>query len=549
MFSSDRGSNFLRYIIPRDRYLTNEDQKSIEWISFNFGGLPLALKQVGAFITHKNCSPSHYKRLYQQLYEKIDQYKLPCASENERSVADVWQLSKNSLTEDSRILLDTLSLFDPDSIPTELFEFECINHSYSEMVKDPLRCLDAQEGLLSQSLIELDHGSSSFSIHRLLQETTFRKLKKDVPRLQETLLFSINMIQDLSPEINLSLIRNPQQWKPMEKVLSHVQRIYDRCKDFITETEAPILLRIMTKILNYSFESSQIILGDRSFEDIQEIVLKISQPDPEIMALAYLRQALHEIQLSYKHVERAANKNPTLLNTTLYVRILSNLGITHTAVELFDKAEEYHLRAIAHCKALKMEKECSMGNLVQNLANCYLWGGRMDDAQRALTEAYTCPVTSPSAIDYTLGNWMMKKHRYDEAAQLHMKALEQYTNELGQKHPVTADSWHKMGTLFATEEYSKHDIQKAEIRHCFRQTIEIWETLAQKPSSVADLFISRARWSLASLLKKKEPSKCEESDKMMKEVEVFLNTRFPDGLPSGLAPAAAIESLITYWSK
>jgi tetratricopeptide (TPR) repeat protein len=473
-FSVDRGSEFLRSITSKARPLSSEDQEAVEWISRQFGGLPLALRQAGAFINHKVCSPSHYKRLYQEIYEKIENYKIPCATGHEKTIADIWQLSTSMLSEDARIILDALSLFDPDSIPAELLEVMDISHPHTEILKDPLRILDAREDLTSQSLVDHDYDSNTFSIHRLLQETTFRKLKKDVTRFRKTIHFSISLIHRLSPDIDLMMIRSPQHWKPMEKVLSHVHSIYDRSKNVITEAEAVILLHLMTKILNYGFETAQANLGDQAFQYIQELVREISQPDQEILALVYFthgrlccetsrqQQAIQEVVQSYNHIKNAAAGNPELFKTTLYVRILSNLGITHTAVERFDEAEKYHLRAIEHCKLLKMQKDCSMGNLLQNLANCYLWGGRMQEAKLTLDDARTYPNTAPEAVNYTLGNWMLKSKRYDEAAQLHKEVLKHYAKELGQNHPVTADSWHKMGSIFALQDYSNHDVQESE---------------------------------------------------------------------------------------
>ncbi|EUC45997.1 hypothetical protein COCMIDRAFT_25875 [Bipolaris oryzae ATCC 44560] len=571
-FTGDEGSKFLHSMIPSDRPPSAEDEEAILWLTRFFGGLPLALRQVGAYITHLNCSPSHFKQLYEKFPGFIDDYKPPGALKHEKTVSDVWELSSRILSEDSRIILDTMSLLDPDSIPAELFCITNVPHAHAEVLDNPLRIVAARGHLMSQSLIEHDHHTNSFSMHRLVSKTTFEKMHKNVSRLQHTLNFSIHLLHRFSPEIDLLMIRNPSHWTAVEKVLSHVRSIYDRCKDIITNDDAALLLEIMTKILNYGFESAQYGLGDQAFAHIQELLLKIQHPDDEILALVYFAhgrlccetsrqlQALEEIVQSHTHIRKAAVHKPCLLKTTLYIRILSNLGITHTAVERFEEAEVYHKTAIQHCKDLGMDKECSIGNLMQNLANCYLWGNKLTEAKEMLDQAQLHPNTAPEAVDYTLGNWMLKNQRYDEAMQLHTRVLALYAKHLGQKHPVTADSWHKVGTMFANKAFSGYNpteadpthnpnTQKNTNRHCFRKTLDIWQGLAQAHNPVADLFVARVQSSLSALLDTLSEAGNSESEELRREAWIFLQKRLGGRLIEGLDLDAALESLVFYWSR
>ncbi|CAN9097052.1 unnamed protein product [Alternaria alternata] len=468
------GSEFLRKLVPKTWPLSSDDQEALEWLARYFGGLPLAIRQAGAYMTHMNCKPSQFKRLYQGNSDSMDDYQIPGASENEKTMATVWEISSRTISPGGLVILDVLSLFDPDSIPADIFDVADISQIGGQILGNSLCLLQAKANLTSQSLIAHDHASNSFNIHRLLQQTIQRKLEKDTDRYQNALRFSIHLLHKSSPEIDLLMIRNPRMWDSIEKLLSHIRSIYDRCKDIIVNEEAVILLQVMTKILNYGFESAQYGLGDQVFGNIQELLDKVKSPENETLALVYFihgrlccetsrqQQALEEIVLSHQYLMLASAQNPELLKTTLYIRILSNLGITHTAVERFEEAERYHKAAIEQCRILHMEKECSMGNIMQNLANCYLWGGRMSEAKRALDEARLQPTTSPEAVDYTLGNWMMKSQRYEEALRLHKEVLILYAKELGKEHPVTADSLHKTGTLFARKDSADYNAREAE---------------------------------------------------------------------------------------
>ncbi|RYN36471.1 hypothetical protein AA0119_g12327 [Alternaria tenuissima] len=473
-FTDAGGSAFLRTLIPKTRPLSSEDQEALEWLARYFGGLPLALRQAGAYITYSNCTPSYFKRLYQQHGDSIDQYQIPGALKHEKTMATVWEVSSKTISPGGLIILDVLSFFDPDSIPANIFEVANVSQTYGRSLSDPLRLLEAKANLTSKSLIDHDYNSNSFNIHRLLQQTIHQRLKKDPIRYRTALRLSIYLLHKFSPEVNLLMIRNPDNWGCVEKILSHIRSIYDHCKEIIASDEAVILLQVMTKILNYGFESAQYGLGDQVFAYIKELLNKIQCPEDETLALVYFihgrlccetsrqKQALEEIALSHEHLMLASGKRPELLETTLYIRILSNLGITHTAVGRFEEAEEFHKTAIEQYRLLHMERECSMGNILQNLANCYLWSGKMSDAKQTLDEARSQPTTSPEAIDYTLGNWMIKSQRYEEALRLHKEVLILYAKVLGPEHPVTADSWHKMGTLFARRDHAGYDAQEAE---------------------------------------------------------------------------------------
>ncbi|KAF2261850.1 hypothetical protein CC78DRAFT_535308 [Lojkania enalia] len=555
-FSDDAGSEFLCSMLDEGQTKSDTDKEAIQSLARYFGGLPLALRQAGTFMTRKSISPSQFKHLYQQRFEEIEMLEV---ADYEKTVADTWAISSSTLTEDARILLDTLSLLDPDSIPTELFDVTELAHPHAEFLSDPLRVLDAREDLTSQSLVDHDSHSNCFSIHRLFQEITFRKLKKDVKRLRHTLHFAATLIHKFSPEIDLMMIRSPHLWKPVEKTLSHIHSLHERCKNAVTEPEAALLLRIMTKVLNYAFESAQYTLGDQAFDNAQELLQKISDPDHEVLALLYFihgrlccetsqpQQAVSDLTYSCKHIEIAAKAKPELLNTTLYIRILSNLGIVYTAVNQFKKAEKFHKQAIQCCRDLKMEKECSMGNILQNLAGTYLWSGDLPKAKETLDEAQRAPNTAVEAAEYTLGNWMLMSERYDEAAILHKGALEKYAKQLGSKHPVVADSWHKMGTLFALPEYSGHDDHEAE--RCFRQNLSIWTTLDASRNPMSALFLARGQWGLGSFLAKLGPSHQDEAQKMKQEALDFLHRRFEGNLPGDKDPGEVLEDLVFYWSR
>lgn len=205
-----------------------------------------------------------------------------------------------------------------------------------------------------------------------------------------------------------------------------------------------------------------------------ELSKKIAKPDHEILSLMYLlfsrlcgemSRSLEGLNASIeaeKHIMIAAEIKPNLLKTGQYLRILTNLGIMYTDLEKWEEALKWHNMAVDTCIQLGMQKECSLGNLRQNLAGTYLWKGELEKAEETVRQSLTEPNTSPMGATFTLGNVLWKQNRLDEAVIVHKQTLHDYSESLGANHPVTADSWFKLGSLFMIPQYSGYDLEESE---------------------------------------------------------------------------------------
>lgn len=244
-FNELEGVVFLKSILPVDFHKEDEDKRAIAFLSHKFGGLPLALRQAGFFMKNKNCNPAKFLKIYERRFEDIDSYKV---EGYEKTVATTWTVSINAVSEQSRILLDALSILDPDSVSADIFDMK-IGHSYAKFLDDTFSKVNAQEGLTQQSLIDYDRCSKSLSIHRYLQHVTFSQLHKDHQRLQRTIDLMLDLINKYIPEIGFTAVRHPHQWKFVEKTLSHIQSIYGRCRSGFADSANAKMLVCMTKVL------------------------------------------------------------------------------------------------------------------------------------------------------------------------------------------------------------------------------------------------------------------------------------------------------------
>lgn len=116
--TDEDGSTLLLRALDLAQATLNDEQHAYA-IAKAFGGLPLALSQIGGFTKQRRMSLGDFLPLYAHHSAKIDARKAP-GSDYDYSLSTVWNVSFEKLTEDSARLLNLLSYFDPDSISEDI---------------------------------------------------------------------------------------------------------------------------------------------------------------------------------------------------------------------------------------------------------------------------------------------------------------------------------------------------------------------------------------------------------------------------------------------
>ena len=117
-FEEDAAADIL-YELTGLQPADGNDAKAAKEICQLIGGLPLAMVHTSAFIQDRGYSYTEFRALYKRHPERIfvkDQSHV----DYDHTLNTVWDLSLQSLSPNARVLLDLLSLFDPDSIPERL---------------------------------------------------------------------------------------------------------------------------------------------------------------------------------------------------------------------------------------------------------------------------------------------------------------------------------------------------------------------------------------------------------------------------------------------
>lgn len=113
-FDDRTGSEALLHRIGLDRF-SEPNKKDAEAITHALGGLPLALTQIGGFISQRKIPLRDFLPLYERNAAKIDSRKTGI-SDYEHTLSTVWAMSLKNLSGPARHLQNLLAFFDSDSV-------------------------------------------------------------------------------------------------------------------------------------------------------------------------------------------------------------------------------------------------------------------------------------------------------------------------------------------------------------------------------------------------------------------------------------------------
>ncbi|HRQ96550.1 MAG TPA: tetratricopeptide repeat protein, partial [Candidatus Accumulibacter phosphatis] len=147
------------------------------------GGLALALEQAGAYITQRRLSFTQYLDEWQSQREKVLAWYDARLMQYPKSVAITWQTTFDRLGEPARRLLQRLAWLAPEPIPESLLAVAAPGEGgdAGEVAGAQADSLAALVELESYSLVRRASDAPSFTIHRLVQEVSRRRLDDAAP--------------------------------------------------------------------------------------------------------------------------------------------------------------------------------------------------------------------------------------------------------------------------------------------------------------------------------------------------------------------------------
>ncbi|SPQ20350.1 72ddf52e-7113-4ff0-b348-42e636f23ca1 [Thermothielavioides terrestris] len=376
--SEDDGSKLLLKAIDVD-HASPADVEHARAISRTLGGLPLALAQIGGFITLRKLSLHEVLPLYERYSTRIHARKAP-GSDYQHTLSTVWDVSFDKLTETSTALLRLLSFFDPDGIPEDIFlqGSDGLDEKFAFLF-DELDLGDACEELIRAALLNRTGSSPMLTIHRLVQDAARTKLSEK--ERMEYFDAVIHMLCWGFPDHSSSDIGHQiAAWSRCEKCLPHVNHIAELAmqhkyrpgdkQKYLYEREMYFIAKKMVTQAISTFEDTTTLAYASAIDLGGLIDLDLARPGD---ALEPFKRAL-EIRKTCLGPE-----DPFIAYS------LNNIALAYTEMNQLDLAYTAHQEAIRLRLQARSDR---IGNSYSNMASLLLRMGRADEAEDMLAR---CP--------------------------------------------------------------------------------------------------------------------------------------------------------------
>ncbi|KAF4459095.1 tetratricopeptide repeat-containing [Fusarium albosuccineum] len=393
------GSKMLLKALDLDRPSPDDEEHALA-ISKTFGGLPLALTQIGGFIKQRKMSLKEFLPLYERHSARIDARKAP-GSDYEHTPSTVWDVSFEKLTEISTRLLNLLSFFDPDGISEDiLLQGSRDIHDEFSFLSDEMDLGDASEDLLRAALVNRASDLAILSIHRLVQSAVQKRLSES-----ESIKYFDAVVHMLCwgfpDHSSMDIGHQIAAWTRCENCLPHVNHLVQlakhqkkspgdrqkyadlllRCSWYLYESEMYIVARGMVDQAISTFEDKTTLEYASAIDLGGLIALDLAQP---AKALEPFTRAL-EIRKA-----RLGPEDPFIAYS------LNNVALAYTEMG------ELELAYTAHQEAIRLRLKANsdrIGNSYSNMSSLLLRMGRPDEAEEMLARC-------PSLKDFTDGTFL-----------------------------------------------------------------------------------------------------------------------------------------------
>lgn len=219
---------------------------AIDELVREFGGLPIGLATVAAYMDAKQHSPSSYLRLCKQ---KRESGTASGTLEIGRNLQTMWDVSLATLTVDGEEYLNHFAFLDPDRIDMELFNgrvtlTSCHQAGLQDFEAEE-RLHDALANLTQQSLIEVNRIARTIKIHRYLQSAIRERIRTSPSKHERVFRECLSLIRAKLPRTEFGYHRKPEFWDIRRACGPHVDVLCARLSPDFDDSTAGLLLDLL----------------------------------------------------------------------------------------------------------------------------------------------------------------------------------------------------------------------------------------------------------------------------------------------------------------
>ncbi|KAK4235372.1 hypothetical protein C8A03DRAFT_36778 [Achaetomium macrosporum] len=492
-FTEEDGSRMLLKAIEADHTSPSDVQHALA-ISRALGGFPLALAQIGGFVTLRRMSLKEVLPIYERYSAKIDARKAP-GSDYEHTLSTVWDVSFDRLTDNPTSLLNLLSFFNPDGTSEDILlqGSSGLDDNFT-FLSDELDLGDASEELIRAALINRTGPPAVLTIHRLVQSAARRRLT-DQDRVTYFDAVVHMLCWGFPDHSSTDIGHQIAAWERSEKCLPHVNHIAELAvrhnfragarQKYLYEREMYFIAKKMVEQAISTFEDTTTLAYASAIDLGGLIDLDLTRAAD---ALEPFKRAL-EIRKALLGPE-----DPFIAYS------LNNIALAYTEMGELDLAYAAHEEAIR--LRLKANSD-RIGNSYSNMSSLLLRMGRPDKAEEMLARC-------PSLKDFTdetflatnnprfsgdmvlLSRIRLAQGRSEEALRLASKALAFRRKLLGNRLK-TCDSQYGVACMLYKDGHVSPAVQLLE------EIVRVAETLPEGEGQQA-----RALYKLAEIADKSQ---------------------------------------------
>lgn len=220
---------------------TAQERQAAEQILIRIDCLPIAIQQVANIVVNDMSSLSQFVKYYDVkslIEDSRSSITVNEAKANyQHSLSTIWDIDFERIDNESRILLNAISLLDPDLIQPELLE-SGLGSSRLHALGFPNSWPKYRKtfGVLLRSNLIYETSSRDFWIHRVVRESCQIRIKPEQRGKAFSLAFGL--IQNAFPVPSATERHDRTIWPQQQKYMAHIQSLaefYDH-NDILSDT-------------------------------------------------------------------------------------------------------------------------------------------------------------------------------------------------------------------------------------------------------------------------------------------------------------------------
>ncbi len=437
-------------------------------------GLPLAINQAGAYLRTTGINVLAYMKLYDEAWGKLmeNQHRFATQGPQDRSVLTTWTLLFRRLEErngHAAKLLLLLGFLDNRDIWYELFTpalalriASKLPSWYTDCVEDYSNIIECTQLFVLYSFIDINIGSSSFSMHSVLHQWCFQASGDDIGKMS---WLAFVLVASSAPEITMR-----DHTLLQRRLLPHCDRLSFLLREampkaFCDQEEFSLYIAYHT-LANLYKEQGKL----REAEDmyVQALTGYEKTLGPEHTSTLVIVETLGNLYRDQGKLGKAED---------IYVRVLvgkekalgpehtstldtvNNLGLLYRDRGKLKEAGDMYVRALAGKEKALGPEHTSTLDTVNNLGLLYRDQGRLREAEenyvRALAgyeKALGPEHTSTLVTVNNLGLLYRDQGKLREAEDMYVRALAGYEKALGPGHTSTLGTVNNLGILYRDQD-------------------------------------------------------------------------------------------------